>query len=88
MVLAVAGSAVLGHQLGRSSSKLSTATAKRLVVLDPSAAGGNWYKGNLHVASVRGVAKVLPSAIGAWYAAHGNTFLGISDVNTYTWASE
>jgi hypothetical protein len=61
---------------------------KKLVVADPYASGGNWYKGNLHVASVRGVGKDLPSAIGAWYAAHGYAFLGISDMNTYTWASE
>jgi hypothetical protein len=86
--VAVAGSAVLGHQLGLSPGKASTVTAKRLVVADPYAAGGNWYKGNLHVASLRGVGKDLPSAIGAWYAAHGYAFLGISDMNTYTWASE
>jgi len=88
VVLAVAGSAVLGHQLGLSSGKPSTVTAKRLVVGDPYAAGGNWYKGNLHVASVRGVGKDLPSAIGAWYATHDYAFLGISDMNTYTWSSE
>jgi hypothetical protein len=80
----VAGSAVLGL----SSGKPSVAAAKKLVVADPYASGGNWYKGNLHVASVRGVGKDLPSAIGAWYAAHGYAFLGISDMNTYTWASE
>jgi len=34
------------------------------------------------------VGKDLPAAIGAWYAAHGYAFLGISDMNTYTWASE
>jgi hypothetical protein len=88
VVLAVAGSAVLGHQLGASSGKPSTLVAKKLVVADPYAVGGNWYKGNLHVASVRGVGKDLPNAIGAWYAGHGYAFLGISDMNTYTWASE
>jgi hypothetical protein len=88
VVLAVAGSAVLGHQLGLATGKPSTVKAKRLVVVDPYAAGGTWYKGNLHVASVRGVGKDLPSAIGAWYAAHGYGFLGISDMNTYTWVSE
>jgi hypothetical protein len=88
VVLAVAGSAVLGHQLGASSGKPSTLVAKKLVVADPYAAGGNWYKGNLHVASVRGVGKDLPNAIGAWYVAHGYGFLGISDMNTYTWGSE
>jgi hypothetical protein len=88
VVLAVAGSAILGHQLGLSTGKPSAVTAKTLVIADPYAAGGNWYKGNLHVASVRGVGKDLPTAIGAWYAAHGYAFLGISDMNTYTWASE
>jgi hypothetical protein len=62
--------------------------AKRLVVSDPYTAGGSWYKGNLHVASVRGVGRDLPSALGAWYAAHGYAFLGISDMNTYTWTAE
>jgi hypothetical protein len=88
VILAVAGSAMLGHQLGRSAGRASISTAKRLVIADPYAAGGNWYKGNLHVASVRGVGTDLPSAIGAWYAGHGYAFLGISDMNTYTWASE
>ena len=55
---------------------------------DPYLSGGSWYKGNLQVASVRGVGKDLPSAIGAWYAAHGFAFLGISDMNTYTWPEE
>jgi hypothetical protein len=88
VVLAVTGSAVLGHQLRLSTSKPPAVTAKKLVIADPYAAGGTWYKGNLHVASVRGVGKDLPSAIGAWYAAHGYAFLGISDMNTYTWGSE
>jgi hypothetical protein len=88
VILAVAGSAILGHQLGLSAGQPSTVAAKRLVVVDPYAAGGNWYKGNLHVASVRGVGKDLPSAIGAWYAAHGYSFVGLSDMNTYTWVSE
>ena len=88
MVLAVAGSAVLGHQLGSAALKPATVPAKRLTVSDPYAAGGSWYKGNLHVASVRGLGKDLPSALGAWYAVHGYDFLGISDMNTYTWAEE
>jgi hypothetical protein len=37
---------------------------------------------------VRGLGKDLPSALGAWYAAHGYAFLGISDMNTYTWPEE
>jgi hypothetical protein len=47
-----------------------------------------WFKGNLHVASVRGLGKDLPSALGAWYASNGYNFLGISDMNTYTWPEE
>jgi hypothetical protein len=58
------------------------------MINDPYAAGGTWYKGNLHVASVRGVGRDLPKALGAWYAAHGYSFLGISDMNTYTWPEE
>ena len=37
---------------------------------------------------MRGVGKDLPSALGAWYSAHGYDFLGISDMNTYTWPQE
>lgn len=55
---------------------------------NPYADSGSWYRGNLHVASARGLGRDLPSAIGAWYAAHGFSFLGISDVNTSTWTSE
>jgi hypothetical protein len=88
LVLAVAGSAVLGHQLGSTTNKTAGTPAKRLAVIDPYAAGGTWFKGNLHVASVRGVGKDLPSALGAWYGAHGYAFLGISDMNTYTWPEE
>ncbi len=84
----VAGSAVLGHQLGSSTTTAASTPAKQLTVSDPYAAGGTWYKGNLHVASVRGVGKDLPSALGGWYAAHGYAFLGISDMNTYTWPEE
>jgi len=84
----VAGSAILGHQLGSSTAKPATSPAKHLTVVDPYATGGIWYKGNLHVASARGVGKDLPKALGAWYAAHGYAFLGISDMNTYTWPEE
>lgn len=60
----------------------------RHLVIDSPYAAGNWYKGNLHVASARGVGRDLPSALAAWYAAHGYAFLGISDQNTFTWLSE
>jgi len=74
--------------LGSSTAPPASTPARQLTVGDPYAAGGSWYKGNLHVASVRGVGKDLPSALGAWYAAHGYAFLGISDMNTYTWPEE
>jgi hypothetical protein len=74
--------------LGLSTVTPTSTPARQLTVSDPYAAGGTWYKGNLHVASVRGVGKDLPSALGAWYATHGYTFLGISDMNTYTWPEE
>jgi len=79
---------VLGHQLGSSTAKPAGTPARQLTISDPYAAGGTWYKGNLHVASVRGVGTDLPKALGAWYAAHGYAFLGISDMNTYTWPEE
>ncbi len=64
-------------------------TASRaLVIVNPYADAGTWYRGNLHVASVRGLGHDLPSTLGHWYAAHGFAFLGISDVNTSTWTSE
>jgi hypothetical protein len=87
-VVVIAASAVLGHQLGSPHDRPFVAAAKQLIVSDPYAAGGHWYKGNLHVASLRGTGNDLPSAVGAWYAAHGYAFLGISDVNTYTWTQE
>jgi hypothetical protein len=88
LVLSVAGSAVLGHLLGSSTAKPPSAPAKQLAVTNPYEAGGNWYKGNLHVSSVRGLGKDLPKTLGAWYSAHGYAFLGISDMNTYTWPEE
>src|ERR1700681_2294030 len=58
LVVAVAGSAVLGHQLGSpSTTKPASTPPKQLTITDPYAARGTWYKGNLHVASVRGVAR-------------------------------
>ena len=62
--------------------------SRHLVIDDPYTAAGSWYKGNLQVASVRGIGRDLPGAIGRWYAGHGYAFLGISDQNTYTWTSE
>jgi len=79
---------VLGHKLGSSPAKPASSAAKQLTISDPYATGGTWYKGNLHVASVRGVGKDLPKVLSAWYAAHGYAFLGISDMNTYAWPEE
>ena len=87
IAVAVAGSAVLGHQLGSASAR-PPATAKQLLIENPYDIGGSWYKGNLHVASVRGLGRDLPSTIGQWYATHGFSFLGITDMNTFTWTSE
>ena len=61
---------------------------RHLAISDPYVGGGIWYKGNLHVASVRGLGTDLPTSLGAWYAGHGYGFLGISDMNTYTWPEE
>ena len=82
---------MLGHQLGMTSLKpapVHPTASKKLVINNPYADSGSWYRGNLHVASVRGLGHDLPAAIGHWYAAHGFAFLGISDVNTSTWTSE
>ena len=87
IAVAVAASAVLGHQLGSASAR-PPATAKQLLIENPYDIAGSWYKGNLHVASVRGLGRDLPSAIGQWYLAHGFSFLGITDMNTFTWTSE
>jgi len=80
--------AIAGHQLGALRGTTLLATRTTLTIDNPYALGGSWYKGNLHIASLRGVGRDLPSAIGEWYAGHGYDFLGISDQNTYTWASE
>jgi hypothetical protein len=77
-----------GHQLGARPGPVRSASGTSLTIDNPYAAGGSWYKGNLQVASVRGVGRDLPSTIGDWYRGHGYDFLGISDQNTYTWSSE
>ena len=87
MVLVIVA-AFAGHQLGALPGTVSLASRTSLTVDNPYAAGGDWYKGNLQIASVRGIGKDLPSAISDWYRGHGYDFLGISDQNTYTWASE
>ncbi|HVH65220.1 MAG TPA: hypothetical protein VM674_04225 [Candidatus Acidoferrum sp.] len=91
IVIAVAASAVLGHQLGISSTgrrAQASPSPKTLMITNPYLASATWYRGNLQVASLRGIGRDLPSAIGRWYASHGYAFLGISDMNTSTWTSE
>lgn len=85
--MAVVASAVLGLALG-GASKGAALPARQLVIDNPYDATGTWFKGNLHVASARGLGHDLPNAIGRWYAAHGYAFLGISDLNTFTWTTE
>lgn len=75
----------LGLELG---GRPTAGVQPKQLAIDNPYQGGNWFKGNLDVASVRGVGRDLPSAIGRWYASHGYSFLGISDANTYTWTSE
>jgi len=84
----VIAAAALGLELGAGSTRTFTAAPKHLTIDNPYEQQGTWYKGNLQAASVRGLGRDLPSAIGRWYADHGYAFLGISDVNTYTWTSE
>lgn len=80
--------AIAGHQLGALPAPVTLASRTSLTLDNPYAAGGDWYKGDLQIASVRGVGRDLPSAISDWYRAHGYDFIGISDQNTYTWDSE
>jgi hypothetical protein len=80
--------AFAGHQLGAVPAPVTLASRTSLTLDNPYAAGGDWYKGDLQIASVRGVGRDLPSAISDWYRGRGYDFLGISDQNTYTWASE
>jgi hypothetical protein len=75
-------------QLGRASAGNASSPVRKLVIENPYALQGSWFKGNLHVASVRGVGRELPRTIGELYATRGYGFLGISDMNTYTWISE
>ena len=91
LVLAVGASAVLGHQLGAASVRPAQghpSPSRTLEIQNPYIGTGQWFRGNLHVASARGLGRDLPSAIGRWYSARGFSFLGISDVNTSTWTSE
>jgi hypothetical protein len=85
-LVVVAG--VAGHQLGALPVPITRASHTSLMIDNPYAGGGDWYKGDLQIASIRGVGRDLPSAISDWYRAHGYDFLGISDQNTYTWDSE
>ena len=63
----------------------------RVAIDDPYRTGGlpvAWLKGNLHAASVRGTGRDLPKTLRDFYAGRGYRFLGIADLNTYTWIEE
>lgn len=81
--------------LGRASAHLlsrpplpSLVPTRSLVIQDPYAlpdSEGQWFRGNVHVASSWARGKDLPRALGDYYRTHGYQFLGIADANTYTW---
>jgi hypothetical protein len=80
---------ILGQLAGRHSRTLIAARPPRILVIDspyalPSS-NTDWYRGNLHAASVQGIGKDMPKAVGDFYRSRGYAFLGISDQNTYTW---
>src|SRR5206468_12650998 len=83
IVLGVTGAAVLGYQLASVRVPTAAAPARHLTVNNPYATGGVWYSGNLHVASVRGLGRDLPSSICCWYSDHGLTLVGHSDANMF-----
>jgi len=88
LIAIVIAAGVLGLGLGSATKNHALASPRTLAIDNPYQAQGSWYKGNLQVASVRGLGRDLPSVVGRWYADHGYAFLGISDLNTYTWTSE
>lgn len=82
--------------LGRTAAAVllrpaAPAPVHRMAIEDPYRTGGlpaAWLKGNLHAASVRGLGRDLPKALRDFYVSHGYRFLGIDDLNTYTWVEE
>jgi hypothetical protein len=88
LIVIVIAAGLLGLGLGSATKTRALASPRTLAIDNPYQTPGNWYVGNLQVASVRGIGRDLPSLVGRWYADHGYAFLGISDLNTYTWTSE
>lgn len=85
---------LLGFLVGRSSlppKPVRPAYVKHLVIEDPYATvgtGATWRRGDVHLASVRSLGKDLPRELGEYYRSRGFAFLGVTDVNTYTWITE
>ena len=52
------------------------------------ASGATWFKGDIHLASIRGVGRDLPRALGDYFRVRGYDFLAVTDMNTYTWVDE
>lgn len=86
------GSGLLGQLAGRTvfAVRPGPVAAHHLVVLNPYAVGLNpsWFRGDVHLASVRGVGKDLPRVLGDYFRARGYDFLAVTDQNTYTWVEE
>lgn len=83
---------LLGLLTGRTmfAARPAPAPTRHLVLLNPYAMppGASWFKGDIHLASVRGVGKDLPRALGDFFRHRGYDFLAVTDVNTYTWVEE
>ena len=92
MIATVIASGLLGLVTGRTmfTARPAPAPSRQLVVLNPYAmsSGASWFKGDIHLASVRGVGKDLPRSLGDYFRQHGYDFLAVTDVNTYTWVEE
>jgi hypothetical protein len=80
-----------GTLAGRLHQAPPAPVRHRLTVADPYRSGGqalDWLRGNLQAASMRGVGRDLPRDLRDFYAGQGYRFLGICDLDTYTWVEE
>lgn len=88
----VIASGLLGQVAGRTvfAPHQPPVSARHLVVINPytMGSGASWFKGDIHLASVRGVGKDLPRALGDYFRGRGYDFLAVTDMNAYTWVSE
>jgi hypothetical protein len=88
----VIASGLLGLVTGRTmfAARPTPAPTRHLVLLNPyaMAADASWFKGDIHLASVRGVGKDLPRALGDYFRQRRYDFLAVTDMNTYTWVEE